>query len=72
MDHHVAHVGERLADERDAHRAPLGDAEEPARHAVDPLGAGAGLAGAAPAEHEPGVPGGGLVGRNLMVAGPAK
>ena len=40
----------------------------PAGHAVHPLGAGPGLAGAAPAEHEPGVPGGGLVGRALMRA----
>ena len=57
VDHHVAHVGHGLADERDAPDALRRDAAKPADEARHPRGAGARLAGAAPAEEEPGVPG---------------
>jgi len=55
LDHHLAHVGERLADQCDApcRRAEFG---KPERDAPHPFGAGARLARAAAAEDEPGFP----------------
>jgi len=50
LDHHGADFVLAFADKRDSCAGLL------ARELTDPLGAGAGLAGAAPAEHEPGVP----------------
>jgi hypothetical protein len=52
LDHDLAHIGERLADERDA---AGGEAEFrlTGRDSPDPFGAGAGLSRPAAAEHEP-------------------
>jgi hypothetical protein len=47
---------EGLADERDAAHRLLRQPAEAADEALDPCGAGARLAGAAPAENEPGRP----------------
>ena len=55
-DHDVAHVGKRLADKRDAPDPRLLRARVAGDHVADPFGPGAGLAGAASAEEEPGCP----------------
>ena len=69
LDHHVAHVGEGLADERDAaDAARVAMPGSPSARPVHPFGAGARLAGAAPAEHEPGRPVvARALGRQLMI-----
>ena len=74
LDHHAAHLADGLADEGDAARALPADAAAPSGARAHPLGAGARLAGAAAAEHEPGAPGRAGLGRGrgqLIVARPA-
>ena len=68
LDHHVADIGQRLADQRDAPDRPRGIARPPERQAADPFRPGARLAGAAPADHQPGEPVAGR--RQLVVARP--
>ena len=73
LDHHAAHLADGLADQRDAARA-LQRIRRAQGAGTHPLGTGAGLAGAAAAEHEPGAPGGAGCGRGrceLIVARPA-
>ena len=68
VDHHVAHVGKSLADQRDAPDRPRRNADNPADQPRDPFGAGPRLAGAAPAEDEPGRPVvARALGRQLMI-----
>ena len=50
---HVAHVGEGLADQRDLADLATRQPGRAHHHAAHPLGAGAGLARPAPAEHQP-------------------
>jgi hypothetical protein len=57
FDHHAAHLSDGVADQRDAMRAPVREVIEMERLSAHPFSAGARLAGAASAEHEPGVPG---------------
>ena len=57
LDHDAAHLADGLADQRDAVRAAVGEVLGGERLRAHPFGAGARLAGAAAAEHEPGVPG---------------
>ena len=57
LDHDAAHLGDGVADEGDAARAAVGERRLAERLGAHPFGAGAGLAGAAAAEHEPRVPG---------------
>ena len=66
LDHHLAHVGGRLPDERDAAGRRAGAVVDAERQPSYPLGAGAGLAGPAAAEDQPGPPV--AVRRELVVA----
>jgi hypothetical protein len=54
VDHHLAHIGKRLADQRDAAVPPSGEGLEAAHKAVHPFRAEPRLAGAAPAHNQPG------------------
>ena len=56
FDHHVAHVGRRLADKRDAPERPRRKLRASERKRFHPFGAGAGLARAASAEDQPCAP----------------
>ena len=69
LDHHLAHVVLALADERNVPVASLRIRRAPERERVHPFGAEPCLAGAAPAEHQPGGPGLAVVGegRRLLV-----
>ncbi len=57
LDHHAAHLVDRLADERDAPRSDRTQRRAPQRLGAHPFGTGARLAGAAPAHDEPHAPG---------------
>lgn len=56
LDHHLAHIAQRVAHQRDPPIFALVEAEgrQPAHQPVHPFGAQPGLAGAAPAHHHPG------------------
>ena len=72
LDHHLAHVVLGFADQRDARGFFGRERRQPQRLRAHPFRAGAGLAGAAAADHQPGVPGlavGGENGRGLMGVG---
>ena len=72
LDHHLAHVVLGLADQRDMRGFFGGERRQPQRLRANPFGAGAGLAGAAAADHQPGVPGFSgwrEIGRGLMSVG---
>ena len=56
FDHHLADIVLALADQRDMAVAALGIGRRAMRRGVDPLGAEPCLAGAAPAQHQPGGP----------------
>ena len=68
LDHDVARGSEGLADERDAAHRLMGQPAEAGGEAHHPFGAGPRLAGAAPAEDEPGRPVvARALGRQLMI-----
>ena len=72
LDHHLAHVMLGLADQRDTRGFFGCERRQPKRLRAHPFRAGARLAGAAAADHQPGVPGlavGRESGRGLVVVG---
>ena len=53
LDHHVANLRLGFSDEGDPFRWQIREGRMAQRHALDPFGAGAGLAGAASAQDQP-------------------